>query len=77
MDLGCVLDEVGFEIQWRNDELLIESSDTDTALIFFALRLLRRLQAVASAPAIDYELYSQVALGRDPGGGERDRAEPV
>ena len=37
----------------------IEQSDPEEAPIFFVVRLLRRLQKMASPPAIEYEEYAR------------------
>jgi hypothetical protein len=42
----------------KDDKIVsIEHSDANVALIYFVMRLLRQLQAVGSAPAIDYDEY--------------------
>lgn len=57
LDLGCALTGGSFEIDWRGGEAKIGTSETDNALIYFAMRLLRRLQAMGTVPAIDYTSY--------------------
>jgi hypothetical protein len=54
LDLGCALRAGGFEVPGAG---AIEVSEPDTALIFFVLRLLKRLQSMATAPAILYDEY--------------------
>lgn len=55
LDLGCALRSGAFETG-VGDELVRAGSET--ALIFFVLRLLQRLQKLASPPAIDYDVYA-------------------
>lgn len=54
IDLGCALADGGFETSRSRG---IDVSQSDTALIFFATRLLYRLQQLGSVPAIDYSEY--------------------
>jgi len=58
LDLGCVLGHGSFEIPNDSPVERVAFSDPGTTLISFVLRLLRRLQAVGSAPAIDYAAYA-------------------
>lgn len=57
-DIGCALHGGSFEIDTGTDR--ITYSDAGTTLIFFVLRLLKRLQLLASATAIDYDEYAVV-----------------
>ena len=59
LDLGCAVEHGGFYLTQSSDKSspVIEHSEPDAALIFFVMRLLRLLQAVGSAPAIDYDAY--------------------
>jgi hypothetical protein len=66
LDMGCVLRGGSFEID--NETGAITRSETDEALIFFVVRLLRRLQRMASPPAIDYDEYTRAL---NPRGSER------
>ena len=59
LDLGCSLTCGAFEVRNVDGGLLLETCDESTALIFFALRLFRRLQTVASVPAIDIRKYGK------------------
>jgi hypothetical protein len=54
LDLGCALRGGSFEVEKES----IERSDAEGALIFFVVRLLKRLQKMASPPAIDYDEYA-------------------
>jgi hypothetical protein len=56
LDIGCALSSGSFE---RDDAGHLTRSDSETALIFFVLRLLKRLQSFGTVPAIDYEEYSR------------------
>lgn len=60
LDLGCALRHGSFEALAGTESLV--KSASDSALIFFVLTLLKRLQSLASVPAIVYEEYSR-ALG--------------
>lgn len=63
LDLGCALQAGSFEVNADNGSLA--RSEADTALIFVVLRLLKRLQRMASASAIVYDEYAQAL--NDPG----------
>lgn len=63
LDLGCALHGGSFEVEPGHGT--VSSSDADTALIFFVLRLLKRLQELASATAIDYDDYGAVLATPD------------
>ena len=58
LDVGCALRAGSFEA--RPDREALKVSGSETALIFFVLRLLSRLQAMATVPAIDYGEYGSV-----------------
>lgn len=59
IDIGCVLNAGAFEVPVGAaiDALVI--SDPTTALVSFTLTLLKRLQGIGSAPAIDYDAYAK------------------
>lgn len=58
VDFGCVLEAGTFETEDpAQPSQLWSSDDPTTSLIFFTLRLLRRLQAMATITAIDYAAY--------------------
>lgn len=68
LDLGCALCDGGFDILYdERGEPALTRSGAESSLIFFFLRLLHRLQQVATVPAIDYEEYSGL-LAADGGG---------
>lgn len=59
LDLGCALHAGAFEVPEGSgpDEVLI--SPADTALVTFFLTLVRRLQQLATVPAIDWPMYER------------------
>jgi hypothetical protein len=61
IDLGCVLGHGSFEIPDRSNRDQVTVSDPSVALVSFLLTLLRRLQTVGSAPALDYAAYERCA----------------
>jgi hypothetical protein len=66
IDIGCAVENGGFSVDRQKDELqsvTIEHSEANVALIYFVMRLLRQLQAVGSAPAIDYDAYLRSVPG--------------
>lgn len=67
LDLGCVLRCGAFEATYEESgEVAASVSSAATSLIFFFLRLLHRLQQIASVPAIDYLDWSRLlVLGDD------------
>ena len=65
IDIGCVLEAGSFVVE-RDDDIRtldIEVSGPDSALIYFVMRLMRQLQAVGSAAAIDYAAYVKSVPG--------------
>lgn len=62
LDLGCALRGGAFAT--RDSKADLVRSDAETALIFFVLRLLHRLQKIASPPAIEYDAYSAIIEAR-------------
>lgn len=58
LDLGCVAKRLGFRAHY-SPNIGIESSDGDTSLIYFMLRLLGALTTMGSAPPIDFDAYAQ------------------
>ena len=61
LDLGCTLDGGAFEqLETEDHEHTgkIETSPQDLTLMFFLVRLFRRLQRIGTAPAIDIEAYA-------------------
>ncbi len=60
LDLGCVVRSGAFEVtRSANDPPHIDISTPTTALIFFFLRLLERLQERGTVPAIDLPEYGK------------------
>lgn len=60
IDLGCVLESGAFEVhQDGRGHPEVETSSSSTGLIFFLIRLLHRLQSLATAPAIDFREYER------------------
>jgi hypothetical protein len=65
LEIGCAGEHGGF-FAIREDEggpTDIEHSDDATGLIYFVMCLLRQLQAICSAPAIDYDAYLKSVPG--------------
>jgi hypothetical protein len=66
IDIGCAVQHGGFSVNRQQHDLrsaTIEHSEADVALIYFVMRLLRQLQDVGSAPAIDYDAYLKSVPG--------------
>jgi hypothetical protein len=60
LDLGCALNSGAFEAWYPpNGRLSIKTSGAETALIFFFLRLLGRLQECGTVAALDFDTYGQ------------------
>jgi hypothetical protein len=57
LDVGCALRDGSFEVDEQGRAA--GKSDADSALIFFVIRLLMRLQKMASPPAIEYDVYAK------------------
>lgn len=60
LDLICALQHGSCEVQYREEAPHLERSASDTALIFFFLRLLERLQSVGTVTAMDLRQYGRV-----------------
>jgi len=58
LDLGCVLRHGGFEVSDPSQPDSLATSDAETSVIYFTLRLLKRLQALATIPAINFDAYA-------------------
>lgn len=59
LDLGCSLRHGSFEVLYpEGDAPQYDQSEQETALIYFVLRLLQRLQQLGTVPAIDLREYS-------------------
>lgn len=57
LNLGCSVRDGSFEATPTKRGVKVEVSTRETALIFFFLRLLHRLQQVGTVPAIDLMKY--------------------
>ena len=65
LDLVCALQDGAFEAEWPSEGgVRLDRSAPDTALIFFFLRLLNRLQGLGTVPAMDLGRYGRVLEGR-------------
>lgn len=68
LDLGCALCDGGFEVLYDAEATpSVARSGAETSLIFFFLRLLHRLQEVATVPAIEYAEYTRLIVADDVG----------
>jgi hypothetical protein len=65
LDMGCALRAGAFEIDDENGSLI--RSEPYQALISFVISLLRRLQRMASPPAIEYGKYARAIESHDAG----------
>jgi len=59
-DVGCSLTCGAFELGQNDDQLRVETCEEWRALIFFALRLFRRLQLMGTVSAINISRYRRV-----------------
>ncbi len=60
LDFGCALVDGAFEALYLKDGApQFDKSEADTALIFFCLRLLQRLQQLGTVPALDVKDYGK------------------
>ena len=57
VDLGCALESGSFEAHYRDELVSIERSPSDLSLMFFMLRLFKRLQSLGTVTAIDLDAY--------------------
>lgn len=58
LDFGCAVSAGSFEVLYGESGIeSLNQSGPSTALFFFFLTLLHRLQAMGTAPAIDYRAY--------------------
>lgn len=62
LDLGCALSHGAFDVRYEGAEPFVNESAPERALIFFFMRLLKRLQSLGTVPAIDWTEYGR-ALG--------------
>lgn len=66
LDIGCAVTHGGFSVEREVDThsiVDIDHSEPSVALIYFVMRLLKHLQAIGSAPAIDYDAYLRSVPG--------------
>lgn len=62
LDLGCTLESGAFEARWDASTLSgLDAVDQDEALLWFYFRLLHRLSALGTVPAIDFNAYAKHA----------------
>lgn len=59
MDIGCALRHGAFDIDWSGQKPAATTSEPDSSLMFFLLRLFQRLQTLGTAPAIDLAAYGR------------------
>jgi hypothetical protein len=60
LDIGCVLRNGAFDLSRTEDRhTQFECAGADSALLFFFLRLLRKLQSFGTVPAIEYREYEK------------------
>jgi hypothetical protein len=60
LDVGCALHNGAFEASYQPNRVVdLECRGTDSALVFFYLRLLRQLQSIGTVAAIDYGEYEK------------------
>jgi hypothetical protein len=64
LDIGCVLGHGAFDTPDRNEPDKVIVSDPSVTLVTFLLTLLRRLQVLGSAPALDYTAYEEWVRGQ-------------
>ena len=58
LDIGCALLHGAFEVHYPSPwEISLTAAEGSRSLVQFLLRLLKQLQSLATAPAIDYEAY--------------------
>lgn len=61
IDIGCAVSEGAFDIVYdENGKAAIDVSTSQNSLAYFFIRLLHRLQRVATVPAIDYNAYGRL-----------------
>lgn len=59
LDLGCALQAGAFEVPVGHETKDVVVSPNETALVAFFLALVRRLQRLATVPAIDWAVYER------------------
>jgi hypothetical protein len=63
LDLGCAPADGAFEYSRDENGPGLETCTDDKALLFFAMRLFRRLQRIGTVPATDMDRWGQAAWG--------------
>jgi len=64
LDLGCVVERGGFEITYaKGSQATVALSQPDLSVSYFVLRLITKLQGLATVPAIDIDAYLKTGLG--------------
>lgn len=61
IDLGCALAHGAFSVHVNDEGVALDLVPAKVGLVYFVLRLMRMLQVVGSAPAIDYDAYLESA----------------
>ncbi|MGW6695087.1 DUF6602 domain-containing protein [Rhodococcus sp. NPDC054953] len=74
LDLGCALDAGMFELPEGAAAEGLKRTDADVGLAMFAIRLVARLNAVGTVPALDYDVYTSALT--HPVVGEATSTEP-
>ncbi len=63
LDLGCVVERGGFEVTYQSgSRAMVALSPPDLSVSYFVLRLIGKLQRLATVPAIDIDAYLQTGL---------------
>lgn len=63
LDLGCLVRRAGFEISYRGPRVTkVRLSSPRLSASFFMLRLLARLQRLATVPAMDFDSYLDAGI---------------
>jgi hypothetical protein len=57
IDIGCALEHGTFSMRQIDSQPVVEVSQPSNSLITFVMTLIRQLQTMGSAPAIDYDAY--------------------
>jgi hypothetical protein len=63
LDVGCAPAHGAFEYRRNEGGSETDTCTNDKALLFFAMRLFRRLQQIGTVPAIDLDRWGQAAWG--------------
>jgi hypothetical protein len=61
LDLGCAIKDGAFEVAYPEEEdIQLDTSESEGALLYWEMALFRRLQAIGSPMAIDMKEYLRV-----------------